>query len=238
MTTVGYVIHLRRAAARLTFATDLRDRCGVPCDILDASDGSKMRPDQIANTYQQRNIAPAYPFALSPGEIGCFLSHRTAWLALLQTKADCALILEDDMQIDDGFAASLELAQRHIDTFGYIQLQTRAVTGEALDQEGPAKLFRPVVSPLRTSGQLVSRAAAEKLLALSQPFDRPVDTFLQMHWHTGIQVGAIAPSGLVDAAPGSTISSTKPLGEKLLRSWRRFTYRRRVAQLSKKAAAT
>lgn len=196
MNIVGCVIHLRRATSRLKPATDLRDQCGVPCEILDAADGGQMDAAEIASVYQQALIKPHYPFELGVGEVGCFVSHRNAWQTLLETEADAALILEDDMQITDGFQDAMALAQRNIVTMGYVQFQTRDGFGDVLDTEGLAKLYLPAVTPLRTSGQLVSRQAAEHLLLLTQRFDRPVDTFLQMHWHTGIHAAVITPAGL------------------------------------------
>ncbi len=235
MNTVGFVIHLRRAEARLKYATDLCDNCGVPCEILDATDGRQLSDEQLARAYQPPQVSPDYPFPLGPSEVGCFLSHRNAWQALLATDAASALIIEDDMQISAGFRDALALAQRHIETLGYIQFQTRSVSGAVVDQEGPAKLYLPEVTPLRTSGQLVSRKAAEKLLELTAPFDRPVDTFLQMHWHTGIQVAAIDPSGLVDVLADSTVSSNTSIPQKITREWHRLSYRRTVARLSRKS---
>lgn len=237
MNIVGCVIHLRRATSRLKPATDLQDQCGVPCGILDAVDGGQMDAAGIASVYQPALIKPHYPFQLGAGEVGCFLSHRNAWQKLLKTEADAVLILEDDMQITDGFQDAMALAQRIVVTMGYVQFQTRVGTGVILDTEGLAKLYRPAVTPLRTSGQLVSRQAAEHLLHLTQRFDRPVDTFLQMHWHTGIHAAVITPSGIkdiADSAGGSTITKSKSITEKLSREWHRMRYRRAVARLSSK----
>ena len=51
-------------------------------------------------------------------------------------------------------------------------------------RRGALALLRPHAPPLRAIGQIVSREAAERLLAATAPFDRPVDTFLQMNWIT------------------------------------------------------
>lgn len=139
------------------------------------------------------------------------------------------------MAMEAGFADALALAQRHVEQMGYIQFQTRPVTAPEIDRQGQAILMQPRLTPLRTSGQLVSRWAAERLLSLSEPFDRPVDTFLQMHWHTGLRLGVISPSGLTDrteAIGGSTIGGRKSLGERLTREWKRSRYRAAVRRLS------
>jgi len=159
----------------------------------------------------------------------------------LESNADAALVLEDDVELDEGFQAALDLAQRNLDQIGYIQLQTRDYVGREIDKQDSYALIRPQITPLRTSGQLVSRAAAELLLNASAPFDRPVDTFLQMHWHTGLHLGVVSPACLTDRTAetgGSTIGASKPLLEKLQREWKRVRYRLKVKHHSKSRSSS
>ena len=71
-------------------------------------------------------------------------------------------------------------------------------------------------------------------------FDRPVDTFLQMRWVTGIAPFCVVPSGIGDQSAeigGSTVSASgkarRSPGERLWREWSRFVYRRRVQKYSR-----
>ena len=241
MQIIGLVIHLARATARRAVADQLVADCatdfGVPARILDAADGRALEAlGDLASYRLKTPLKPRFPFTLGAGEKGCFLSHRAAWTALLVSDAEAALILEDDVALGPLFAEALALARRHLPDMGYIQFQTRAVSGAApVDHQGEAVLYRPQITPLRTSGQLVNRATATRLLDLTRQFDRPVDTFLQMHWHTGLHLGAIAPSGLSDVSAtsgGSTLSTRKPLLDKLRREVQRLRYRRAVARMS------
>lgn len=240
MKIIGLVIHLNRATARRPVADRLVQSCGVPARILDAVDGKAMDPAALRALAAPVPQEPRFPFPMGPGEYGCFLSHRAAWSALIESGAEAALILEDDMQIGPDFADALQLATRHVAALGYVQLQTRAVSGPELDRQGACRLYRPVVSPLRTSGQLVHRSAAARLLGLSDTIDRPVDGFLQMHWLTGIRAGVIAPSGLTDiaaSAGGSTLASSKSLADRLKRQVWRWRYRRAIRQYSERSQA-
>jgi GR25 family glycosyltransferase involved in LPS biosynthesis len=87
----------------------------------------------------------------------------------------------------------------------------------------------PAVLPLGTQAQVVSADAARRLLSATEPFDRPVDVFLQMRWVTGVIGCMIAPSGVFDATSvvgGSTIQGSRPLPLRLLsREIRRPIYR-------------
>ncbi|PCJ08721.1 MAG: glycosyl transferase family 25 [Rhodobacteraceae bacterium] len=231
-----FVIHLARATQRRAQVQQLLNRLGPDSQIVDAVDGAALSKAELAAAYQPNLHAPRYPFALRPGEIGCFLSHRNVWETFLASDAEAALILEDDVELNEDFDAALWLAQRHVDEIGYIQLQTRTCDGDVIDRQGGYALIRPQITPLRTSGQLVSRIAAKQLLDATDPFDRPVDTFLQMHWYTGLHLGVVTPACLIDRTAetgGSTIGVSKPLLEKLQREWKRTSYRARVKRHSK-----
>lgn len=240
MQILGLVIHLARATARRPVAEALVDACGVPARLMDAVDGRALEATGGLQRFVMTSpLKPGFPFPMGPGEYGCFLSHRQAWEALLASDAEAALILEDDVALGPDFPAALKLAIRHVAEMGYVQLQTRRIEdGAPLDAEGNCRLYRPVITPLRTSGQLVHRTAAARLLDLSTRIDRPVDGFLQMHWLTGIRAGSIAPSGLTDISAisgGSTLKSGKSLGQKLVRQFHRMRYRRAIRRFSRAA---
>ncbi|WP_306152666.1 glycosyltransferase family 25 protein [Roseovarius sp. MMSF_3281] len=244
MKTRAYVLHLERATARRANAQALLDTCGLEGEIWPAVDGAQCPADEIENAVGTGLFDPPYPFPLKTGEVGCFLSHRAIWADMQQRQADAALIIEDDAGLDPkSFAKAFDLAQRHIGSLGYIQFQTRPQKGPvtAIDHAGDMALIVPQLGGLRTTAQLVSRETAAHLLARSSPFDRPVDTFVQSHWHTGLRPAMIFPSGIAEIAgqlDGSTIqSSQKSLRERLSREWHRGRFRRRVAHSSERSRA-
>lgn len=243
-----FVLHLVRASARRDNAQallqDAKDLGGMKGEIWPAVDGSAMSSTDLSASVGADLFEPSYPFPLKAGEIGCTLSHRQIWAEMQMREADAALILEDDAEIDpDHFHAAVILAQTHIRELGYIQFQTRAPKGPShlVDTAGDCRLVVPELGALRTTGQMVSRDAAAHLLALSDPFDRPVDTLVQSHWHTGLRPAMIYPSGIEDIGDeldGSTIQgSTKTWTEKLTREIARTRYRAAVSRLSRHSAA-
>ena len=151
-----------------------------------------------------------------------------------------ALVLEDDVALDAGFGDVAACAVEHIGTLGYIQFQTRPLRGDApvAARAGEIAFRDPRVIPLRMSAQLVSQAAARRLLAATETFDRPVDSFLQMRWQTGQDIFVAVPSRVRDIAAtigGSTISVRRPLFAKIPREVKRAVYRARIRRLSRKA---
>lgn len=240
----AFVLHLTRASGRRENARRLRDQCGPAGEIWPAVDGSSISSSELAGAVGSHLFEPAYPFGLKTGEIGCFLSHRQIWAEIQNRKIDAALIVEDDAGIEpEAFTDALDLARQHIEELGYIQFQTRAAEGRKtlIDKAGTCVLTVPVIGGLRTTAQMVSRRAAAHLLRLSEVIDRPVDTFVQSHWHTGLRPAAIHPSGVGDIADrldGSTIQTgRKPFFERLRREVVRSRYRRAAARLSHRSAA-
>lgn len=233
------VIHLERAQDRRAHVDRIVKAVPLPAEVLPACDGAALEAEERAGIYPGKELyEPRYPFELSSGEIGCFQSHRRAWQKILDDGLEAALIVEDDVEILDGFDRAFEFAVGQPARFGYIQFQVRPVSGEVVAKEnGSLRLLRPGIVPLRTSAQLVSRAAAEQLLSVTEQIDRPVDTFLQMVWETGVPVHCIDPSCVRDRtveAGGSTVSRKRSYTQKLAAELKRGQYRRAIARLSAK----
>ncbi|MDO5757809.1 MAG: glycosyltransferase family 25 protein [Rhodobacterales bacterium] len=238
----AYVLHLTRATKRRDNATALLKNCGLAGLVWPAIDGAATDGAELRFNYRRHLFTPAYPHELRVGELGCFASHRAIWADMQTRPEEAALILEDDAGIDPALLPdALDLAARHVQRLGYIQLQTRGRIGRAVvfDRCGACILSLPVVPGLRTTAQVVSRSAAAHLLEHSETFDRPVDTWLQSHWHTGIRPAVIYPSGILemeDKLHGSTIQiKKKSLREKANREVLRALYRlavRRAAAIS------
>jgi glycosyl transferase family 25 len=197
------------------------------------TEGVTLRPGDLHS--------PAYPFALSPGEVGCFLSHRKCWQMIVDSGEDYALIAEDDLGLDAKVwndALALITAHAGPDRFIRLPAKRREAPRKIIARQGEAVLFQPPVVGLQTVCQVVGRNAAKRLLAASARIDRPVDTFLQMHWVTGQRVLTIIPNGvreLTAETGGSTIQKKTRTSGKLMREIRRAWYRAQVRMRPQKA---
>jgi glycosyl transferase family 25 len=245
----AFIIHLARATARRPQVERLLEDCPVPARVLDAVDGRAMSEAEIDAVYSRTSLhVPHYPFEMTVGEIGCFLSHRKAWQAIVDSGLDAGLVIEDDVEMDPAeFGGALEMAAEHVGELGYIQFQTRPLPDDAevVGSRDRTKLVRPLVAPLRTSAQLVSSAHAKHLLEITPRIDRPVDGLLQMSWVTSKRLCCAVPSGVIDRtqeAGGSTISVQRPkyrvsvLYRNILREIWRFRYRRDIRAYSRAQA--
>ncbi|WP_425044431.1 glycosyltransferase family 25 protein [Primorskyibacter sp. S87] len=178
---------------------------------------------------------PSYPFSLGPGEVGCFLSHRRCWQRIVDGNLEFALIVEDDLAVSEpGWSDALALVMAHASVESFIRLpaKKREKPVMMVAQQGASRLFLPRHIGLQTVAQVVGRNAAARLLAASEVIDRPVDTFLQMHWATNQQVHTILPNGvteITDELGGSTIQKKSRANGKLAREIKRAAYRAQVS---------
>lgn len=230
----SYVIHMSSSTARRPNA-DLLLADLPNAALIEAVNGRD--PAQIADvtTHGGDLYRPAYPFALTPPEIGVFQSHRRCWQAVLDSDADFAVITEDDLAIDPArFDRALALVDAHATPDMYIRLPVKAreTPAQIVASDQEMQLILPKVIGLQCICQVVGRGAAERLLAATTRIDRPVDTLLQMHWVTGQKVHSLLPNGNREVAAqigGSTIQKKTRGSGKLTREIKRAVYR---AQLS------
>jgi glycosyl transferase, family 25 len=243
----AFILHLERAISRAANVELLSARLPVESEIVAAIDGARLSRQEVDEAYARRRFRPRYPFALTATEIGVFLSHRAAWRRIVDGKLDFAIIFEDDAQIDpDLFAALIEFVAAERAAWDYVLMPAAPIrSGAAVARRGALALVRPDAPPLRAIGQIVSRAAAERLLERTLPFDRPVDTLLQMTWITGQPLLVASPSPVRDVSreTGGTTVQRRSMGlaerlhheamRPIYRAQVLARYRRRLAQESR-----
>jgi len=230
-----FIIHLKRAVKRKKTVQSIILDMECETKVIDAVDGNTLTAQYISQFCNYNNyISPKYPFTINNGEIGCFLSHREAWKAIVAEKLEAGLIIEDDCQINiKKFDKSFKIALKLVKKLGYIQFQTRKMPNngvEIVNIDG-VTILQPKTIPLRTSAQLISYDAALLLLEKSKKIDRPVDGFLQLFWSTGQNISCIVPSGISDITEisgGSNLSIKQTKKSSIVRSLIRFIYRSKI----------
>lgn len=241
--TQGFIIHLSRAQKRRENAEMLSSLLPFSAQILPAIDGRLLLKRQRQEFYQRHLHQPAYPFELSDAEIGCFLSHRKAWQAIVDSGIDAGLVMEDDIVPTDKFYKGLSLAQHQMGPNDFIRFPMRRnrEAGQLIVEEGLLALIEPICPGLGMGAQLVSRGAAKKLLQASEKVDRPVDVFLQMFWLTGVAPKSVTPQIINEVSRtlgGSTLQKPRSFLSRCTHEFKRPLYRRKIMQLARLARKT
>jgi glycosyl transferase, family 25 len=230
----AYILHLERAVSRAANVQRLSARLEIETETVAAVDGARLSQAEVDQVYARFLFRPRYPFALTATEVGVFLSHRAIWRRIVDGKPDFGVIFEDDAEIDAAlFATLLDFVSAEQAAWDYVLMPATPIRGgTAVARRGALALLRPDAPPLRAIGQIVSRAAAERLLAATLPFDRPIDTFLQMTWVTGQPVLVASPSPVSDVSreTGGTTVQRRSMGlaERIHHETMRPIYRAQV----------
>ena len=182
-----YVISLDTAEGRRRMARMRRSILAPWVTRIPAAHGAKLSPDAYAGVVERRWDAgvpggPPRPRLMSLGEVGCCLSHRKAWQALVDSGARTAMVLEDDaLHFAPGFFDKVRLVVQHVPSdWGILLLGfwlKNGPSGHAVN----AHVHR-VHDFCLTHAYLITRAAALELLART-PVDAPLDTWLSRQSH-------------------------------------------------------
>jgi len=227
------IIHMSTSTARhanvARLLQDLPD-----AQVVEAVNGRD--PTQVADvcTHSGNLHSPSYPFALTPAEIGVFQSHRKCWQMIVDQGWNYAMIVEDDLAVSrPELDRALQLIHQNMTPDMYLRLppKMRELPADVVARDGDMALILPKRIGLQCCCQVVGRDAAQRLLDGSTQIDRPVDTWLQMHWVTGQKLHALLPNGLSEIANqigGSTIQQKTRTSGKLMRELKRAWYRTQV----------
>jgi len=228
------IIHMSKSVARRPNVETLLQ--ALPSgEVVEAADGRIATEVAHLQVHQGHLHKPHYPFELRPAEIGVFESHRRCWQTILDRGWDKALSVEDDLAIDGArFERAIQLLDKHMtpDMVVRLPVKDRETPALTIATDGDMRLFLPKVIALQCICMAVGARAADRLLNASTKIDRPVDTWLQMHWVTGQPVHTLYPTGNREIARdigGSTIQTKTRASGKLARETKRAMYRAKVA---------
>jgi glycosyl transferase family 25 len=220
------VINLAGSTARWRKVSAALASCGLAFERHEAADGRILPKEELAR------LAPWDPAAffkpLSPGEVGCYLSHVSVAERIVREGWPRTLVLEDDFLLADDFVVRLEdLLALPGPPIDLIKIEGELRGGEPVAvTPGGQKLYRHRRPPSRTAAQLWSLEGARKFLAAAHPFLRPVDVQLKHWWEHGMQIVYVRPPLVLD---GDATGATSTIGARpaagLGGAWRRFRYK-------------
>ncbi|WEX11191.1 glycosyltransferase family 25 protein [Chelativorans sp. AA-79] len=166
-----FLINLDRRPDRLRRMTEILDGLDLPFTRIPAVDGMQLSMGEVQRWG-----------SLPPGATACFLSHRDCWKRVVDEALPHAVVLEDDLHLAPD-AASLLCRGDWVPTEAdVVKLETRLCRtrvdkGVAAVISGRS-LHRLRSSHMGTGGYIVARKGAERLLALSERLEVPVDHFM------------------------------------------------------------
>jgi len=226
-----YVIALESSQDRRQNMTKRLDDMGLKFTFIDAVLGKTIPSAEQARLISaKRQDYLATP--MSEGALGCLLSHRKAWQMLLDSKADMALVLEDDAMLSPDTPMILDRIKRLKGRFDIISLERR-LSRPLVDIAQLSEAHRLTHTQFNNSGAtgyVITKKAAQRLLDLSIPAIYEVDTLMNRWWEHGMPFLIVQPALVQEDDLDSTIGypSEKPtwpgdrLSHEIKRRFNRF----------------
>lgn len=207
------LINLDGSVERLRKASSQLEAAGISFERLPAVDG-RLLPES-----ERSRLAPwdrkAFFKPLSPGEIGCYLSHLAALERIVREGWPRALVLEDDFLLAPDFSSRLrEMLEQPGAVPPLVKLEG-ACHGGKVERILPSgmRIMINRRAPSRTIAQLWSLDGAKAFLANASCLRRPVDVEIKHWWETGVPVRYVSPAPIRDGdatGAGSTIGARNP----------------------------
>ena len=196
-----FVINLDRDFARRERIVVLLEAHGLKASFRKAVDGAELDQARIDEVYDGARNKSVFKRPLSRPEIGCYLSHFALWSEIADGDAPGAIVFEDDIAATPGLKAVLQCISRIELGESVVKLYAPNMGLRRVRAQLPFahELVAPWVAPACTTGYVISRSAARKMVDQALPFARPVDLDIKHWWEFGITVLAVSPSLVVPA---------------------------------------
>jgi glycosyl transferase family 25 len=172
------LISLKRSENRRKQAVEaLATKPHLQWEILEGIDGLQLQ--YTPSEYREAKVSRLLGFSLTPSEIGCFLSHRLAWIKCVEKDYD-TLILEDDFAFKPHFEQAITTLYAQYPSWDIARLQGLVATPDSPLASGPNyQIVTNNEDPLGATAYIIKPAAAKKLIAYSSEIFEPLDHFLE-----------------------------------------------------------
>lgn len=110
-----FLINMAESVDRLRFMDTQLQRLGIQYDRVQAINGRRMDGKELRRTVSRFHSLCAMGRRLNLGEIGCALSHCSIYRRMMKESIPCALVLEDDVVIDERINDVIEEILRCVD---------------------------------------------------------------------------------------------------------------------------
>ncbi len=182
-----YVINLKQDIEKKMHMKKLCKENSLQCHFVDAVYGKNLTEDNIEQVYSKKKAIHEFGRELTKGEIGCALSHLSVYKEIVEKNIEMAIIVEDDIVIEDGF---LELLNS-VDTFpkmwecillghyrfSFRKLETASSYWERVRINDKYEVVRLMEHAYGTHGYLINKKGAIKLIEAMSILSKPVDVY-------------------------------------------------------------
>ncbi len=225
-----FIINLERSADRRAEMSALLDPLHIDYTFFKAIDGRTLDIDALPDYDRTRRLL-FFGHDLSPGEIGCLLSHRAVFQHMADNNIPHAVVLEDDVTVVTEFPAVIRdllaapVAWDVVRFLDYEKVQKADGRDICVLPTAPYKLSRIPMLSGGAYGYMLNLKAAQAFLRHMKKTAIPVDTLQGYVWKTGLETFVLRPSPVsTDLYNDSTIGNTRFDKTTQLEIWQKAVY--------------
>lgn len=205
-----WLISLERDSARRAAMKAQLDAMGLSYTWFKGIDG-RAREAELLQRAEPKAYARNMGSPILPGKLGCYASHVSVWEALVASRYEAALILEDDVVFHDDFLPALDLALVESDRWDTIRFNCIRAKLPVTQSNIGGYRFNAYIGPFTGNATyLLKRQVAARLLPHLWPqtraFDHELNRFFQ---HNYRQIGLEPWPSHVDDGGTSSITGTQ-----------------------------
>jgi len=223
------VISLEHSLERRKRVDEQFKKIDIAWNFLNAVDGYALA--KMPSSYQKSKVMRLQGYELTPGEVGCYLSHIQAWESCVHNQK-ITLVFEDDFILSPRFEAVLNDLLTIPHEWDLVRLTGIYDTEDSLLlRRDSFDLVQNLGEPCGTAAYILNPTAAKILLENTSDIYEPVDHYLEHFKKHGLVCLAAKPYPVELAHTKSTITDRpgrKPVKgfKKRLRSFYRFLDRK------------
>lgn len=185
------VISLKRSLDRRRQVEQEMKKISCSWTFLDAVDGSAL--SVLPVEYKPNKVRRLQGYALTPNEIGCFLSHKEAWKYCVANNTP-TLIMEDDFVLSSDFEKILNILLNEVTEWDFMRLQgLYDVPFNIVVEQSGLTLAKNQGDAVGATAYLLKPRVAARLIKHSVDIYEPVDHFLEHYQKHGLEFLALRP---------------------------------------------
>lgn len=191
MSIKAVILSLPTDVERRRFCENEFARFGLNLEFSDAISGDQLNNSELQSFYDAEMNRVKFKRPLSRNEVACTLGHRQIWQEVVDSKDPVSLVLEDDATFVQDPRPFFDELSECGECFEDVMIKLDGVSGnngQVIKSVADQDLVLSDRLPPRTTGYIIGRRAAARLLALDAPIARPIDIDLKFYWEHNVPI--------------------------------------------------
>lgn len=181
-----YCINLKRSTDRRAKMEAELTKVGLSYEFIDAVDGRLLSAAERETAYGSWHTRFRHGKDLTPGELGCAVSHIKFFQKIIETN-EVGFVLEDDVAFSDGARAAFEKAEKFLcEAKGPTLVQLPGLERDLRRGKDGLGDFVKVPAAIGAYAYGINPEAAKLLLKVFTPIKMPIDKYDYLIKHYGL----------------------------------------------------